>query len=106
MAVVGPGRLGLLVAQVLALHGGCPLVLGRRAESLELPKSLGLETALAHEAEDDSFDFVVEVTGNDSGLAESLRLVRPRGQLVLKSTFAGPSTVDLTKLVVEKAEHR
>jgi threonine dehydrogenase-like Zn-dependent dehydrogenase len=49
---------------------------------------------------DNSFDFVVEATGNDAGLAHSLRIVRPRGTLVLKSTFHGPATIDLTKLVV------
>ncbi|MCB1034579.1 MAG: alcohol dehydrogenase catalytic domain-containing protein [Acidobacteria bacterium] len=99
-AVVGPGRLGLLIAQVLALAGGDPQVLGRRRESLELPSSLGLATGLTSEAENDAFDLVVEATGNDEGLAESLRLVRPRGTLVLKSTFAGKASVDLTKLVV------
>lgn len=100
MAVVGPGRLGLLIAQALALAGGCPRVLGRRPESLELAQRLGLTTGLAEEASDDSFDLVVEATGNEAGLATSLRLVRPKGQLVLKSTFAGKASVDLTKLVV------
>lgn len=100
MAVVGPGRLGLLIAQVLALGGGQPRVLGRREETLELPRALGLATGLAREAERDGFDLVVEATGNDDGLAQALRLVRPKGTLVLKSTFAGKTTVDLTKLVV------
>lgn len=99
-AVVGPGRLGLLIAQVLALGGAQPTVLGRRRESLELPASWGFATALADEMADDAFALVVEATGNQEGLASSLRLVRPRGTLVLKSTFAGAATVDLTKLVV------
>ncbi len=100
VAVVGPGRLGLLVAQVLALAGTDVTVLGRRAESLALPRQLGLATGLVEEAADDSFDLVVEATGNDAGLAHSLRLVRPLGTLVLKSTFAGQAHVNLTKLVV------
>ncbi len=99
-AVVGPGRLGLLVAQVLALAGGDVTVLGRRAESLELPRQLGLVTGLVDDAADDSFDLVVEATGNDAGFAHSLRLVRPRGTLVLKSTFHGNANINLTKLVV------
>jgi threonine dehydrogenase-like Zn-dependent dehydrogenase len=99
-AVVGPGRLGLLIAQVLALAGTRVTVLGRREESLELPARLGLETGLAADAPDDGFELVVEATGNEEGLAQSLRLVRPLGRLVLKSTFAGAATVDLTKLVV------
>ena len=75
-------------------------VLGRRKESLELPARWGLDTALVADAPSDGFDCVVEATGNEAGLAESLRLVRPLGMLVLKSTFAGAPGVDLTKLVV------
>ena len=100
VAVVGPGRLGLLIAQVLALAGTTVTVLGRREKSLELPARLGFETALSESCPDDGFDLVVEATGNEDGLAQSLRLVRPLGTLVLKSTFAGGATVDLTKLVV------
>ena len=99
-AVVGPGRLGLLVAQVLALAGTAVVVLGRRAESLALPRQLGLATGLVDAAADNAYDLVVEATGNDAGFAHSLRLVRPRGTLVLKSTFAGRANIDLTKLVV------
>lgn len=99
-AVVGPGRLGLLIAQVLALAGTPVTVLGRRPETLTLPRQLGLAAGLVEEATGDSYDLVVEATGNEAGLAQSLRLVRPRGTLVLKSTFHGRATVDLTKLVV------
>jgi len=100
MAVLGPGRLGLLIAQVLALGGGRPRVLGRRAESLELASRLGLDAGLAADAADDAYDLVVEATGNDAGLAEALRLTRPKGTVVLKSTYHGAANVDLTELVV------
>ena len=100
MAVVGPGRLGLLVAQVLALGGGDVAVLGRRPGSLELPANLGLKTGLVEDQPDNAFDLVVEATGNDAGFAHSLRLVRPQGTLVLKSTFHGNANINLTKLVV------
>jgi len=100
VAVVGPGRLGLLIAQVLALAATHLTLLGRRPESLELPARLGIATALVDDFPDERFDLVVEATGNEAGLAESLRLVRPLGTLVLKSTFQGTARVDLTKLVV------
>ncbi|MBK8899987.1 MAG: alcohol dehydrogenase catalytic domain-containing protein [Anaerolineaceae bacterium] len=99
-AVIGPGRLGLLVAQVLHLAGEEITLLGRRRDSLALPASWGMSTGLPTDFPANSFDFVVEATGNDAGLAEALRLVRPLGNLVLKSTFAGSSQVDLTKIVV------
>lgn len=100
VAVVGPGRLGSLICQVLALSGARPVVLGRRRESLVLAERWGFATGLLAEAPSDAFDLVVEATGNEHGLAESLRLVRPKGTLVLKSTFHGKASVDLTKVVV------
>lgn len=99
-AVVGPGRLGLLIAQVLALGGTDVTVLGRRREALELPEQLGLRTDLVEAQSDNAYDLVVEATGNDAGFAHSLRILRPRGTLVLKSTFAGEARLNLTKLVV------
>lgn len=99
-AVVGPGRLGLLIGQVLALAGTPVTMLGRRPESLELPAQLGLATMLVETAADDSFDLVVEATGNEDGLAHALRLVRPLGTLVMKSTYVGAATVNLSKLAV------
>jgi threonine dehydrogenase-like Zn-dependent dehydrogenase len=100
VAVVGPGRLGLLIAQVLAQTNDGVVVIGRRERSLELPRELGFEARLATAAGGDCWDVVVEATGNAAGLATSLDMVRPRGTLVLKSTFAGAQPVDLTKLVV------
>lgn len=101
-AVVGPGRLGLLIGQVLALDGADVVMLGRRAAALALPARLGLAAALVDDCPDSSFDCVVEATGNAAGLAHALRLVRPRGVLVLKSTFAGQVSLDLTRLVVSE----
>lgn len=101
-AVVGPGRLGLLVAQVLALAATPVVVLGRRRASLDLPGRLGMETGLTAEMDSASFNLVVETTGSPSGLEEALRLVRPLGTIVLKSTYAGRAGVDLTPLVVNE----
>ena len=101
-AVIGPGRLGLLVAQVLHRTSTDITVLGRRHSSLELPASWELKTGLTTDFPDNQFDFVVEVTGNDAGFAEALRLIRPLGTLVLKSTFAGDSQLDVTKIVVDE----
>ncbi len=61
-----------------------------------LPRELGLATGLVDEAADNSYGLVVEATGNDAGFAHSMRLVRPRGTLVLKSTFHGNANINLT----------
>ncbi len=102
VGVVGPGRMGMLIAQVLRQSGATVTVLGRSETSLALARNLELATALVASYPDDSFDLVVEATGNDAGLAHSLRLVRPLGTLVMKSTFHGKANLDLTKLVVSE----
>jgi threonine dehydrogenase-like Zn-dependent dehydrogenase len=99
--VLGPGRLGLLVAQAFA-HYAPVTVLGRRPESLAVAQQLGLSTGLADDAADDSFNMVVETSGQPQGLATALRLVRPRGIIVLKSTCAAGANVDLTPAVVKE----
>lgn len=101
-AVVGPGRLGLLVGQVLALTGNEVVMVGRSQSSLALPAQLGLATALASDLPDSDFGLVVEATGNEAGFAQALRLVRPQGTVVLKSTFHASPRLDLTKLVVSE----
>ncbi len=99
-AVIGPGRLGMLVGKVLSLAGTTVTMLGRSAASLALPQQWGLDTALVDEVAADSFDFVVEVTGNIAGFEHALRITRPLGTIILKSTFAGAPSIDLTKVVV------
>ncbi|MFO0941169.1 MAG: alcohol dehydrogenase catalytic domain-containing protein [Pirellulales bacterium] len=102
VAVLGPGRLGLLVAQVLMLRGAEVTVFGRSQSSLELPQQLGLSTALTEDAEDSSFHLVAECTGSPQGLVEAIRMARPCGTLVLKSTYAGQASINFTKVVVDE----
>jgi threonine dehydrogenase-like Zn-dependent dehydrogenase len=99
VAVVGSGRLGILIGQILAMAGTEVTMLGRRQETLDLPAQWGLQTALVGDFADDSFDFVVEATGNSAGFMHSLRLLRAQGTLILKSTFQGLAQLDLSKLV-------
>jgi alcohol dehydrogenase len=103
-AVVGPGRLGTLVALVLRDAGARVTVAGRGARRLALAATLGLETAapqgmggLAR-----GFDVVVDATGRPEGLAAARALVRPRGTIVLKSTFHGETPVALSPIVVDE----
>ncbi|MFK7802182.1 MAG: alcohol dehydrogenase catalytic domain-containing protein [Anaerolineae bacterium] len=100
IGVVGPGRLGMLIGWILSLAGNRVVMVGRRRESLKLAEKWDLETGLTEDVSDNAFNFVVETTGNDAGFAHALRITRPGGTIVLKSTYAGKSNVDLTKLVV------
>lgn len=100
--VVGDGKLGLLVAQVLALTG-CDLVgVGRHGNKLAQLQRLGIETRLAAEAADLRADCVVDCTGHPEGFALARSMLRPRGRLMLKSTYHGRIEADLTGLVVDE----
>ena len=102
IAVLGPGRLGLLVAQVLATAGTPVSVVGRSARSLELPRQLGLEARSVESVSNERFDIVVDATGSPAGLRQAIELTKPLGTLILKSTYAGAADVDLTKIVVDE----
>ncbi len=104
-AVVGDGKLGLLVAQVLALLGVELTVVGRHPEKLAALARRGIATSLegeVPEALEGVCDVVVDCSGKPEGFGLARRLVRPRGRLVLKSTFEGKGEVDLTGAVVDE----
>ena len=104
IAVLGDGRLGLLVAQVLRQAGGQVTVIGKHASKLAVAKSWDLNVAEAgkDEIRPASFSLVVEATGSPSGLTEALRLAEPRGTVVMKSTFREMAQFDTAKLVVDE----
>ena len=103
-AVLGAGRLGLLVAQVLRHAGAQVMLIGRSAPKLNLARSWDLKavTADSPELRPRSFQLVVEATSSPAGLETALRLVEPRGTVVMKSTFHQPAHFDTAKLVVDE----
>src|SRR5690606_13994478 len=85
--VLGDGRLGILCAQVLALHGCRTTRIGKHAEKLTILDEMGIDTALlADVTPERAADLVVDCTGSPTGLATACRFVRPRGTIVLKTT--------------------
>lgn len=100
--VIGDGKLGQLVAQTLALTGCDLLVVGRHAEKLANLEARGIGVGFADRVVDRAFDIAVECTGNPEGFAIARRALRPRGTLVLKSTYAGQLTIDASSLVVDE----
>ena len=103
--VVGAGRLGLLVAQVLRHVGAHVTVMVRSERSLTAANGLGLETATLDAALTSlarQLDLVVDATGDPAGFAAAARLVRPRGTVVVKSTFHGDTPISFTPLVVDE----
>jgi threonine dehydrogenase-like Zn-dependent dehydrogenase len=102
VAVLGDGKLGLLCAQVLQLIGCDLLAIGRHEESLEILARRGIQTALAKASIFPEFDIVVEATGTPEGFATARQLVRPRGTIVLKSTYHSALETNLTMVVVDE----
>jgi threonine dehydrogenase-like Zn-dependent dehydrogenase len=104
-AVVGAGRLGLLVAQVLRAHGAAVTVIVRSDVSRFVAAALGFETSAVDSARASlarRFDVAVDATGEPAGFAAARALVRPRGTLVVKSTFHGETPVSFAALVVDE----
>lgn len=109
VAVLGDGRLGLLIAMALQAAGGAPLLVGRHAHKLAIAEAAGVSTVLAYEGEDSAefllprhFDVVVDATGRASGVTHALELLKPRGTLVLKTTVAENPGLDLARIVVDE----
>jgi threonine dehydrogenase-like Zn-dependent dehydrogenase len=104
VAVIGDGKLGLLCVQVIALTGAPTLLVGKHQEKLQIAAQRGIETTTPDEAAKrlNQFDVVVEASGGASGFNLALDLLRPKGKLVLKSTFHGSTDIDAARIVVDE----
>jgi threonine dehydrogenase-like Zn-dependent dehydrogenase len=104
VAVIGDGKLGLLCAQVLATTGAPVVLVGKHEEKLLIAARRGIETITVDKAQSRAkeFDVAVEASGSPTGFALALDLLRPRGVLVLKSTFHGTTEMDASRIVVDE----
>ncbi|MFN2244458.1 MAG: MDR/zinc-dependent alcohol dehydrogenase-like family protein, partial [Anaerolineae bacterium] len=100
--VLGDGKLGLLVAQTLALTGCNLTAVGRHPDKLAKLAARGIATQVGDEGLESSADLVVECTGQPEGFLAARKMVRPRGTMVLKSTYHGEIQADLSRLVVDE----
>lgn len=102
VVVVGAGKLGLLSAQVLRLTGAEVSVGVRRQKPAQLLAKWGIPAHSVADIAPKSCDVVVDCTGNAEGFASALELVKPRGAIVLKSTYAQVPQADLTRVVIDE----
>lgn len=104
VAVVGDGKLGLLCAQVLKTTGAPVTLVGKHHSKLQIAARRGIETITVDQAEKrgGAFNVTVEASGSPAGFQLALNLLRPRGVLVLKSTFHGATEIDAAPLVVNE----
>lgn len=101
VVVFGDGKLGQVVAQVLATTGCALTVVGRHARKLAHLSARGIAATLEPVAAR-SADLAVECSGRPQGIRDALAALRPRGTLVLKSTYAGEAALNLSAVVVDE----
>ncbi len=100
--LIGAGRLGQLIAQTLALTG-CDLhVVARNLHAQQLLTARGIKVIADSDVQSQKWDVVIEATGSTDGFTLARRAVRPRGTMVLKSTYAGDMSVNISSIVVDE----
>jgi alcohol dehydrogenase len=102
IVVLGDGRLGILCAWALATIAPDVTVVGHHPEKLERARWRGIRTVLGNARIEPEADIVVEATGSGQGIVAAISLCRPRGTIVLKSTVALPSEVNLSPVVIHE----
>lgn len=102
VVLIGAGKLGMLIAQVLKLTGADLSVVVRREKQAKLLTNWGIRAISADELTPRTAQVVVDATGVSEGFTTALNLVAPRGTIVLKSTYVGLPQADLTRVVVDE----
>ncbi len=103
VAVLGDGKLGLLVAQVLQAHGCRVNQFGKHPDKLRISSVRGVVTEVigAHLPRA-AFPFVVDATGSRDGLRSAIEMVEPRGSVIMKSTVHGDVPLDTAPVIVNE----
>lgn len=100
--LIGAGRLGQLIAQTLALTGCDLRVIARHAHQQSLLNARGIRIISEEEIQPWRWDIVVEATGSPSGFSLARKAIRPRGTLVMKSTYKGEISINFSSIVVDE----
>jgi alcohol dehydrogenase len=102
VAVLGDGKLGLLIAMLLSAHGYSVRQFGRHPSKLKIAADAGVRTEAATTLPVAAFDWVVDATGSAEGLRTAVAMTRPRGTLILKSTVHGDVPLDTAPIIVNE----
>lgn len=103
VAVLGDGKLGLLIAQVLHLHGLETHLFGRHGSKLRIAASVGVIPRQAGaKPPRGAYGWVVEATGSAAGLKQAIEMTRPRGTVIVKSTVHEAVPLDMAAVVVNE----
>ena len=103
IAVVGDGRLAQLISAVLLQSSKHITCFGRHQNKLARLQGMGVRTKIGTDIDDkQTFDLVVEASGSDAGFTDAMKLVKPRGTVIFKSTTASKNSLDLAQAVINE----
>src|SRR5437879_131694 len=103
VAVLGDGKLGLLVAQALRAYGFRVHEFGHHKEKLRIAARAGVETEVVRKRlPAAAYNWVVDATGSPEGLREAVRMTRPRGTVIMKTTLHGLVGIDTAPVIVNE----
>ncbi len=100
--ILGDGKLGLLISFVMKCSGYSTTMVGKHRKKLSFAKELGVSVVPLEEFKNGTFDIVIEATGNGNALKMAIENTKPRGVVVLKSTYAGAISFNPSKVVVDE----
>ncbi|UCE17347.1 MAG: alcohol dehydrogenase catalytic domain-containing protein [Gemmatimonadota bacterium] len=100
--VLGDGKLGLLVVQVMQMMRCDLTLIGKHESKLRIAQQQGIAAAFAEQYKGGKADVVVDCTGSPDGFESALGLTRPEGILILKSTFAQKANLNMSPIVVDE----
>jgi threonine dehydrogenase-like Zn-dependent dehydrogenase len=102
VAVLGDGKLGLLIGQVLNAHGAEVHQYGHHKEKLRIAAAAGIDVRLGTKTPVAAYDWVVDATGSSLGLMQAVKMTRPRGTVIMKSTVHGLIGIDSAPVIVNE----
>jgi threonine dehydrogenase-like Zn-dependent dehydrogenase len=100
--LIGDGRLAQIIANVFKGKDYPLAVTGKHPEKLTCLERMGITILPMEEPGQKRFDVVIEASGSPSGFAKAVACVKPRGTIVLKSTYAGSFPFNPAPLVVDE----
>jgi len=103
VAILGDGKLGLLIAQALNANGLQVRHYGRHKRKLKISERVGIETEIAGKLVPRArYAWVVEATGSRDGLRQAVEMTIPRGTVIMKSTVHGLVPIDTAPVIVNE----
>jgi len=104
VAVLGDGKLGLLIGQALNASGIEVIQYGRHKNKLRIAERAGVSTEVVRKQKlpGAAYDWVIEATGSVDGLQQAVQMVRPRGTVFMKSTVHGKAAIDTAQIIVNE----